>query len=118
MKLMPKRDPLATIHTRIQMLCGRAGIENASQLAVAIARLNGDQRPASELSLAGPRGWWTGTRKPDLAAVVSILAATGGSADWLLLDEGPMTTRPQTELDKIWKVNRKRAADAKVAPYL
>lgn len=98
--LMPKkRDLLDTLHVRLRKLCRAVQIENASQLAVAVARAQGKVNPvASELSQSGPNGWWNGTRTPDLKQLVDICAATGGSLDYLVLDRGPMFPLPEATL--------------------
>lgn len=87
-------DPLDDMHLRLQKVCTEVGIENASQLAVAISKLRGGPTEAAQVSHNGPRGWWTGTRIPDLRNVLDILAVTGASADYLLLDTGPMFLQP------------------------
>jgi hypothetical protein len=106
---MTERDPLGTLHLRVQALCIAAGIENFSQLAVAIARFYGNQSIASGLSLTGPHGWWTGTRKPTLRNVFDILAVTGGSAEWLIMNRGPMFAVSEAVQAQIRRTNSKRA---------
>jgi hypothetical protein len=109
---MAERDPLDTLHLRVQSLCIAAGIENFSQLAVAIARFHGDQSIASGLSLTGPHAWWKGNRKPTLRNTFDILAVTGGSADWLIMNRGPMFAVSEAVQAKIQRTNRKLADDA------
>lgn len=58
-----------------------------------MAREAGDFRPVGELSVSGSAGWWNGSREPSIENVVAILRLTNGSADWLLLDRGPMLYR-------------------------
>lgn len=98
--LMPKkRDPLDTLHVRLQKLCRAVQIENSSQLAVAVAKVQGVVNPiASEVPQTGPHAWWTGRRRPDLKQLVDICAATGGSLDYLVLDRGPMFPLPEATL--------------------
>jgi hypothetical protein len=77
-------------HQRLQRLCRVVGIQNSTQLATAIARMKGDDRPVQQLSVAQPNQWWKGETNPSLDNFRDILAVTGGNGHWLATGAGEM----------------------------
>lgn len=87
---MPKKTPVWPGAERLRKLCQAVGIEGPTQLAVAIARLEGKDTPVEQLSVSSQASWWDGSRRPSVDAIESVLAVTGGSADYLITGLGEM----------------------------
>lgn len=77
-------------YVRLRALCKAVGIEGPTQLAVELARQDGDDRAADKISVTQPAAWWDGKQAPSFDKIAAILRLTGGSAGWLMLGEGDM----------------------------